>query len=163
MTRVLVSACLLGAKVRYDGGHKRLDHPLLDRLDREGRLVSLCPETAAGLPVPRPPCEIRGPGGGHGVLEGAARVVVRHPDGTVEDLTGAFIAGAEAALATARKHGCTHALLTEGSPSCGVHQIYDGAFRGRKLAGSGVTAALLTRAGIPVAATPDDLRALLGA
>ncbi len=50
--RVGISACLLGEKVRYDGGHK-LDHYLKDTLGEYVEWVSVCPEVETGLPVPR--------------------------------------------------------------------------------------------------------------
>lgn len=50
--KVGISACLLGRKVRYDGGHS-LDYFLTKTLDRYIEWIPVCPETEAGLPVPR--------------------------------------------------------------------------------------------------------------
>ena len=50
--KVLVSACLLGEKVRYDGGHKR-DLFLIETLGPFVEWVRVCPEADCGLPVPR--------------------------------------------------------------------------------------------------------------
>ena len=50
--KVGVSSCLLGEKVRYDGGHKH-DHYITDTLGRFFRIVPVCPEVGCGLPVPR--------------------------------------------------------------------------------------------------------------
>jgi uncharacterized protein YbbK (DUF523 family) len=50
--RVGISSCLLGERVRYDGGHK-LDHCLKDALGRSIEWVRVCPEVESGLPVPR--------------------------------------------------------------------------------------------------------------
>jgi len=47
-----ISSCLLGNKVRYDGGHK-LDHFLTDTLNRYVEWVPVCPEVECGLPIPR--------------------------------------------------------------------------------------------------------------
>jgi uncharacterized protein YbgA (DUF1722 family)/uncharacterized protein YbbK (DUF523 family) len=47
-----ISSCLLGNKVRYDGGHK-LDHFLTDTLGRYVDWVPVCPEVECGLPIPR--------------------------------------------------------------------------------------------------------------
>lgn len=58
--RVLVSACLLGERVRYDGRDARASSPILTRWLAEGRVVPFCPEVAAGLGVPRPAAEIQG-------------------------------------------------------------------------------------------------------
>ncbi|MBS1184321.1 MAG: hypothetical protein H6Q99_4201 [Proteobacteria bacterium] len=145
MDRILISACLLGRPVRYDGAGKPLADPRVARWQEEGRLVPLCPELMGGLPVPRPAAEIVG-GSGADVLAGRARVMTV----TGEDVTAAFVDGAEAVLVLARQSGCSHALLIDGSPSCGSLSIHDGGFSGRRVAGSGVTAALLTMNGIGV-------------
>lgn len=145
-TKILVSACLLGHAVRYDGKGKPLAHAALDRWRRQGRVVTICPEMAAGMSVPRPPAEIENGMNGEDVLAGRARVL----EVTGGDVTAEFVAGAHKALAFAREHGCRHALLIDGSPSCGSGFIYDGSFAGRKQAGNGVTAALMARAGIAV-------------
>ncbi|GLV52861.1 hypothetical protein TBS_34230 [Thermobispora bispora] len=146
MERILVSACLLGRPVRYDGRAKTSHDELLARWRAEGRLVPFCPEVEGGLPVPRPPAEIEGGTGGEAVLSGAARVRTA----TGEDVTEAFLAGARRALEAARKAGARIAILKEGSPSCGSLRIYDGTFQGRTAPGQGVTTALLERHGVRV-------------
>ncbi len=56
-SNILISACLLGHAVRYDGKGKPLHHPAIERWRDDGRLVTICPEMAGGMPVPRPPAE----------------------------------------------------------------------------------------------------------
>ncbi|MCC7140530.1 MAG: DUF523 domain-containing protein [Candidatus Eisenbacteria bacterium] len=146
MQLILVSACLLGEAVRYNGLDRRSSHAVLVRWIEERRIVPICPEVAGGLPVPRPPAEIVGGAGGGAVLRGASTVVT---DGGV-DVTDAFRRGAEVALSTALARGVRVALLKEGSPSCGSGYIYDGTFSGSRRDGLGVTAALLQSAGIRV-------------
>jgi uncharacterized protein YbbK (DUF523 family) len=142
--KVLVSACLLGQPVRYDG--RASGHPdLLQRWQAEGRVVPLCPEVAGGLPTPRPPAEIPG-GQGAQVLAGRARVIAV----SGEDVSEAFLAGAQLALALVRRHGIRVAVLKSGSPSCGNRLTYDGSFSGVKVPGEGVTTALLRREGVLV-------------
>lgn len=162
MTRqkILISACLLGMPVRYDGRGKPFLHPALQKWQAEGRLVALCPEMSAGLPVPRPPAEIEPGMTGEDVLQGRARVM----EVTGGDVTAAFLKAAENALALARREGCAQALLIDGSPSCGSAAIYDGRFAGMRHAGMGVTAALLSREGIAVftPAGVEDLVRLAG-
>jgi uncharacterized protein YbbK (DUF523 family) len=138
MIKILISACLLGERVRYHGGDAAVSDGILDRWRREGRLVPICPEVAGGLSVPRPAAEIQGDGG-PAVLEGTARVVTS--EGT--DVTSAFLAGARAGLEASLREGARVAVLKEGSPSCGPKEIYDGTFGGRRKTGAGVTAALL--------------------
>ena len=144
LSKVLVSACLLGQPVRYDG--RSSGHPdLLQTWQREGRVVPLCPEVAGGLPTLRPPAEIPG-GQGGAVLDGEAQVV------TVggEDVSAQFLAGARLALELVRRHGIRVAVLKSGSPSCGNRLVYDGTFSGTKVSGEGVTSALLRREGVLV-------------
>lgn len=144
MYKILVSRCLLGHRVRYDGGaHGPYD--LLQQWLDEGRVVALCPEVAGGLPTPRPPAEIAG-GQGAQVLDG--RLPVLTIDGA--DVTSAFVAGAQQALALVHEHGIRLALLKARSPSCGNLENYDGSFSGVRVAGEGVTAALLRRARVQV-------------
>ncbi|QYJ17114.1 hypothetical protein Rxycam_02952 [Rubrobacter xylanophilus DSM 9941] len=145
MERVLVSACLLGCRVRYSGSDARIKDAVLERWVREGRVVVLCPEVAGGLPVPRPPAEIRG-GDGHAVLDGTARVVDRRG----RDVTAFFVEGARLALGAVRESGVRVAVLKQKSPSCGSRHIYDGRFGGRLREGVGVAAALLERSGVRV-------------
>ena len=143
---ILISRCLLGEPVRYDGQAKLIDHPLLKLWQQQGRLVPICPEMAAGLPCPRPPAEA-GQGRGDRVLDGQSRVL--RQDGT--DVSDAFIRGAQAALALCRQHQIRFALLKARSPSCGIRGGYDGSFSGQLVNnGIGVTAALLQRSGIQV-------------
>ena len=152
--RILVSSCLAGRPVRYDGAAKPVGGDLFERWRREGRLVPFCPEISGGLTVPRQPAEIVGGDGGD-VLDGTARVLT----GTGRDVTGEFLQGARLALDAARRSGARTALLKEGSPSCGSHRVYDGTFTGTSSPGTGVTTALLQRSGITVF-SEDDLGAV---
>lgn len=144
--RILVSACLLGEPVRYDGRAVPSSAPILARWLAEGRVLPYCPETVAGLPTPRLPAEIEPGGDGEAVLAGQARVSAR--DGT--DVTTAFINGATAVVAAAIAAGIRVAVLKEGSPSCGSSAIADGRFAGVRTAGQGVAVAALRAAGISV-------------
>ncbi|PAA44443.1 purine-nucleoside phosphorylase [Pseudomonas fragi] len=142
--KVLVSRCLLGHRVRYDGGASG-PFALLAQWQAEGRVIALCPEVAGGLPTPRAAAEIPG-GQGVEVLAGKAAVITTEG----EDVTEAFVSGARQALALVERHGIRIAILKANSPSCGNRLTYDGSFRGVKVEGQGVTAALLTRAGVQV-------------
>jgi len=141
----LVSACLLGEPVRYNGRDLRSDHPILQRWIEDDAVIPCCPEVAAQMPTPRAPAEIQGGNGGL-VLAGAARV--KDIDG--RDVTDAFLQGAQRALALCREHRLSLAILTDGSPSCGSSYTYAGTFDGAKAAGAGVTATLLMQHGIRV-------------
>ena len=143
-TKVLVSRCLLGHRVRYDGGASG-PYALLAQWQAEGRVIALCPEVAGGLPTPRAAAEIPG-GQGVEVLAGKAAVITTEG----EDVTEAFVSGARQALALVERHGIRLAILKANSPSCGNRLTYDGSFSGVKVEGQGVTAALLTRAGVQV-------------
>lgn len=133
--KVLVSACLLGQPVRYDGQSKGIASDWLAGLGAEGRALAFCPEVAGGLPTPRPPAERQG-----------ERVVTA----SGLDVTVEFDRGAELALQLCQAQGIRFALLKEGSPSCGSGRIYDGRFEGTSMVGEGKTTALLRRHGIRV-------------
>lgn len=135
MDKILVSACLLGAPVRYDGASKAIEHGLLTQWLQQGRLVPLCPEQAGGLSTPRPPAERVG-----------ERVITVQG----QDVTPAFLQGAEQALAVCIKHKIRFAVLKENSPSCGSTTAYDGTFQGKLIAGQGVTTERLRQQGIEV-------------
>lgn len=139
MHKVLVSSCLLGNKVRYDGRDLLEQNQILADWAEEGRIVAICPEVSAGLPVPRPPAEIQG-GDGATVLSGIALVV----ESSGRDVSRQFVDGAKNALQLCKKHNIQVAILTESSPSCGSSTIYNGEFMRVKRDGLGVTAALLT-------------------
>ncbi|GCE81878.1 DUF523 domain-containing protein [Komagataeibacter diospyri] len=143
---LLISGCLSGQPVRYDGTARTLMQDSLARWQAEGRVIAFCPETAAGLPTPRPPAEIIRSQDGAAVLDGSGRVC--EADG--HDVSAPFLTGAYMMLDLARRHDCRFALLMDGSPSCGSSFIYDGRFTGTRHAGQGVTAALLRRNGIAV-------------
>ena len=145
MQKILVSRCLLGEKVRYDGNDQLIDHPLMKQWQEEGRIVGICPEVAGGAPIPRSPAEIT-EGDGHTVLIKKAKVMNVRGD----NVTDIYRDGAKIALKLAKEHGIKIALLKENSPSCGGQTIYDGSFQGFKKQGHGVTAALLIENDIQV-------------
>lgn len=145
MEKILVSGCILGHKVRYHGGDALCDNNVLSDWQKEGRIVSICPEVSAGLPIPRPSSEIVN-GTGADVLNMKARVITH----TGIDRTNAFIAGAQNALKLAKQFNIKIAILKKNSPSCGNTTIYDGSYSGQIRAGAGVTAQLLQDHGIRV-------------
>ncbi len=104
-----------------------------------------CPELAAGLPVPRPPAEIMS-AEGKDVMRGQARII----ENTGTDVTGHYQLAAWLALRAAQEAGCTAALLTDGSPTCGTQFIYNGSFSNQRKSGMGVAASLLSEHGIAV-------------
>ncbi|MDT8375181.1 MAG: DUF523 domain-containing protein [Mariprofundaceae bacterium] len=136
MSKILISACLMGENVRFDGKSCKKSSEILKKWQNSGRLVMLCPEVAGGLPVPRPAAEIQSDG----------RVI------TVEDgdVTAAFEQGAQKALNLCREHHIHVAILKEGSPSCGSSLINDGNFSHTRIPGQGVTTQLLEDNGITV-------------
>jgi uncharacterized protein YbbK (DUF523 family) len=146
--KILVSGCLLGQKVRYNGKIIPLLNPLLTQWHKEQRLISVCPEVIGGLLVPRAPAEIQG-------------INVITSDG--DDVTKQFTSGAKQALALCQKHNIRFALLKESSPSCGSSTIYDGTFSERKIEGQGICTQLLQKNGIQVFSeqTIDKLLGLL--
>ena len=126
----MVSACLAGTPCRYDGRSNL--RPEVAALVENGEAVPVCPEVLGGLPTPRTPSERQGD-----------RVMSAEGD----DVTGAFSAGAEAALYIAEECGCSAAVLKSRSPSCGCGRIYDGTFTHTLIDGDGLFAALLRKKG----------------
>ncbi|MBQ9719262.1 MAG: DUF523 domain-containing protein [Oscillospiraceae bacterium] len=131
---LIVSECLAGVPCRMDGKAKLV--PGIKALVDAGEAVTACPEVLGGLLTPRAPSE-------------------RLPDGRVvnklgEDVTAAFVRGAERAMEICRANGCNGAVLKSRSPSCGKDAIYDGSFTGTCVAGNGVFAQMLLDAGVPV-------------
>jgi uncharacterized protein YbbK (DUF523 family) len=145
MGKVLVSACLLGKKVRYDGSALATFGAIIEQWIATGRVISICPEVDAGMSIPRAAAEILR-GDGDGVWAGTVQVV----EDTGVEVTASFIKGAKIALELCEKHKIKVAVLTENSPSCGSSAIYDGSFTSKKIDGVGVTAALLKKNGIEV-------------
>jgi uncharacterized protein YbbK (DUF523 family) len=145
MNKILVSACLIGENVRYNGRLKVNESSWLKGWKLQGRLVTFCPEVGGGLPVPRPCSEISGYDG-RTVLYGDARVM----NIKGKDVTQYFLSGAQKTLKIACLHNIKLAVLKDGSPSCGSTYIYDGSFSGIKKPGKGITTVLLEESGIRV-------------
>jgi uncharacterized protein YbbK (DUF523 family) len=139
---IIVSACLLGINCRWNG-QSSLEKKLFAYLPD---LLPVCPEQLGGLATPRDPAQITG-GNGFDVLAGKAGVKA-----AFEDVTKEFINGAQIVLRIAGLYNIKKAILKEGSPSCGVHQIY----RDKSIiAGMGVTAAILRQEGLIVMSVED--------
>ena len=145
MNKILVSACLIGERVRYNGEVITDKNAIILYWQQQGRLVSFCPEVVSGLLVPRPRAEIVD-GDGCSVLQDCARVM----DIQGQDVTNYFLDGAKKALELVRSQKVKVAILKDGSPSCGSTYIYDGSFAHVKKPGSGVTAFCLKQKGVRV-------------
>ncbi|OQY03842.1 MAG: hypothetical protein B6I22_10740 [Desulfobacteraceae bacterium 4572_123] len=145
MVKVLVSACLMGERVRYDGAIVPYNSAILNSWRDDGLIVSFCPEVAGNLPVPRSPAEI---------INGTGTDVFKKNIGVYtingQDVTESFIKGAGEALRIVKEMQIKLAVLKEGSPSCGKTSINNGSFSGSKRRGKGVTTALLEKNDIAV-------------
>ena len=135
---VLISGCLLGIQCRYDG--RGSGCPGLMDLASSARIIPVCPEQLGGLPTPRPPARMVG-GNGPDVITGMAKVI----NSLGEEVTSAFIKGAEESLRIARLAGAEIAILKDKSPSCGVSTARCDGLEGP---GMGVTAAVFRKSGI---------------
>jgi uncharacterized protein YbbK (DUF523 family) len=140
---ILVSSCLAGLEVRYNGTHC-LDKKI-GKLLEENQAITVCPELLGGFSTPREPAEIVG-GNGEDVLDGKAKVIEK----SGRDVTDLYIKGAYATLRKAQEVEATVVILKEFSPSCGSSMIYNGEFKGERIVGNGVTTALLRRSGFKV-------------
>ncbi len=131
--KIMVSACLLGQKCKYNGGDN-YSAKVIDYL-KGHEVIPVCPETAGGLTTPRLPCEI---------------VDSRVINTAGESRDKEFREGAAVCLDLAKKNNIDLAILQSRSPSCGVDRIYDGTFSGKLIEGSGVFASLLRENGFKI-------------
>ena len=136
--KILISACLLGENCKYSGGS---NYSAAAAAFVEGHtVITVCPEMLGGLPAPRPCSEL---------VDG----IVRNRDGRSVDAE--YRQGAALALEIARREQPDLIILQSRSPSCGVNQIYDGTFTGRKIPGQGVFAQLAIKEGFRVIDVED--------
>jgi uncharacterized protein YbbK (DUF523 family) len=140
---ILVSACLAGENVRYNGTNSL--NTKIRQLVEAGQATMVCPELLGGFSTPREPAEIID-GTGEDVLDGKASVIER----SGRDVTKLYIKGAYLTLEQANILQAKLVVLKEFSPSCGSKSIYNGTFDGVTRTGNGVTAALLARSGFQV-------------
>lgn len=136
--KILVSACLLGKNCKYNGGNN-LNQGVLEFIEGH-EIIGVCPEQLGGLSTPRLPAEI-------------VAGLVTNKEGVSVD--NEFRKGAQEALAVALENKVDLAILQSRSPSCGVKEIYDGSFSGKKIKGQGVFAKLLSARGIKVLDAED--------
>lgn len=115
---LIVSACLLGIRSRYDGKSKP-NRDIID-LARHKVLIPVCPEQLGGLPTPRLSSEIEAHCTGFDVLSGKGRVLAGN--GAI-DVSEAFIKGAQQILIIAKLVRAERCILKSKSPSCGVSNI----------------------------------------
>lgn len=130
---ILISSCLLGELVRYNGEGYNIE--LLNKYSYLNKFYSVCPEILGGLAVPRTPAEI---------IDGKVLTIQG------EDVTSCFIKGAEDVLKIVKENNIKYAILKANSPSCGNRLIYDGTFSNNKIDGQGVTTKLLVNQGVIV-------------
>ena len=146
--KILVSSCLLGEDVRYDGANSSVAYnpkvsfslkELFMDILCENEIYSLCPEVKGGLATPREPAEIIS-------REKPFKVETINK----EDVTINFLLGAKKALELCEEEGIKVALLKSKSPSCGNEKIYDGSFSGTLVEAQGLSAKLLEENGIKI-------------
>ncbi len=144
--KILISACLIGQKVRYDGRCNRIRRDIIAKWQQSGLLVPICPEVTGGLPTPRNPAELQPGKTASDILSGKGRIL----DNTGTDVTDQFVIGAKITLDLAIANNCRYGLMKEASPSCGCNYIHSGKFDGQTKIGKGITAALLQQNGIEI-------------
>lgn len=131
--KILISACLIGAPVRYDGQSKK--EPLAFELLNYYDLIPICPETDGGLKTPRPAAEL---------TDGRALTA------SGRDVTAFYHNGISLALEIVRRFDIKLAVLKERSPSCGVKSIHNGKFDGGLKDGEGLLTRALREVGVTV-------------
>ena len=110
--RIGVSTCLLGEKVRFDGGHKR-DAFLVDVFGRYVEWVPVCPEVEMGLGTPREPIRL--------LQQGDDIRLVMSKSGV--DHTERMRNYAATRVEALREEDLCGFVLKKNSPSCGIEQV----------------------------------------
>ncbi|MBW2107737.1 MAG: DUF523 and DUF1722 domain-containing protein [Deltaproteobacteria bacterium] len=110
--KIGISACLVGRKVRYDGGHKQ-DHFLTDTLGQYVAYVPVCPEAEAGLGIPREPMRLEGD-------PKAPRLVTEK---TRKDLTASMLRWVRKRARDPENEGLCGFIFKARSPSCGTKGV----------------------------------------
>jgi len=134
---ILISACLVGDKCRYDG--TGFMYKELKNLIDSGKAIKVCPEILGGMSIPRSPCEI---------IHKDGKVCIMDSNGN--DYTCEFELGVARTLELCIEHEVDTAILKTRSPSCGYGKIYSGCFDGKLTDGDGLTAKALKKNGIKV-------------
>ena len=138
MSKVIISACLLGENCKYNGGNNYSER--VASFVKEKEVIPVCPECLAGLGVPRVPIEIR-----HGeIVDQTGKSV----DAPLREAIGKI-------LMTVEGEAIECAILKSRSPTCGVKEVYDGSFSGRLVKGMGSLAKALSERGIRVIDSED--------
>ena len=121
---ILISACLAGRNVKYNGSNNAVPW-LCEWIEQhEDQVLLVCPEVMGGLLTPRLPAEIQFSEANSGAVPEKRRVVNK----AGEDVTEQFLLGAERVLELVKQHHITSAILKANSPSCSGFYIYDGTF-----------------------------------
>lgn len=110
--RVGISACLLGQKVRYDGGHKR-DPFLVETFGRWVEWVPVCPEVEVGMGIPRPAIRLERRGDGLRLVDPTSG----------RDWTEPLLAYARKKVAELAPLELSGFVLKKDSPSCGLERV----------------------------------------
>ena len=110
--RIGISSCLLGLKVRFDGGHKR-DRFLTDSFGVFVEWVPVCPELEVGMGIPRPSVRLVG-------LPDAPRMI---QDKSGRDFTAAMRAYSQKRARELALLDLSGYILKKDSPSCGMERV----------------------------------------
>ena len=138
MSKIAVSACLVGKNTKYDGTNN-YNNAVVEYL-KDKEYVLICPEVMGGLTTPRIPSE---------------RVNDKVVNKENEDVTKQFVEGAQIALKLLIANDIDTVILKSKSPSCGYKEIYDGTFSGKTIDKNGVFAELADKNGIKILTEKD--------
>ena len=136
--KIVVSACLMGRNCKYNGGNNY--NEILVNFLKDKDVIEVCPEVAAGMPVPRPAVEIRD-----------GRIV--RADGS--DWDEIYRKGVAVVMKQLEGEDIAYAVLQSRSPTCGVKQVYDGTFSKTRINGKGLLAEALANAGYSLVDVED--------
>lgn len=110
--KIGVSSCLLGEKVRYDGGHKH-DRYITDTLGRFFTFVSVCPEVGCGMPIPRESMRLEGDPAAPRLMTNRTRI----------DKTDQMLAYCQKKIGELADEGLSGFIFKKDSPSSGLFRV----------------------------------------
>ena len=109
--KIAVSSCLLGEAVRYDGTDKHIEY-ITKQLTNEYTLISLCPEMAVGMGVPRPSIRL---------VDDGTTIQARGIENPENNVTKLLVNYAENVIEN-NTDICGY-IFKKNSPSCGTKNV----------------------------------------
>ncbi|MBF0381882.1 MAG: DUF523 domain-containing protein [Magnetococcales bacterium] len=146
MLVVGISACLLGEKVRYDGGDKK-NPVLLAQKERQISYIPICPEAQCGMGVPREPMQLEGDPQKPRLVTVNSRI----------DKTAILSNWSKAQITVLQKNKIDGFIFKNRSPSCGLEvTVHNSSKTATKPQGMGLFAQQVKNSFVDLPMAQDD-------